>query len=458
MVCRLCFCHSEDYIEIFSEVKILKCIQKFLEMDINQDDPLSKLICGSCWSELEGFQNFYTRIKEAQRQPLIKLKREPCTGTSMDGSFEYVEAVPEEHELNENEREIIDVDTENDEQIVPDNDEMLDSNDVSINNEVLDNNHQNSGTDLPQPSLIKVRNYKRMTKATRSFKNEEERAIFVELMKREEIIWNRKDNLHTSSRSLSEAWKRIAFSMSPIKTVHECKTMWKSLRDALRYERRKAASGFDQGNEIRSLLDFVISGKVQTKPKTNLAILSKKKESLYKLEPLQKYKIQNYHMFDNTNAAWSEKTGEGSQSDLSEEPSKNISNNVSHETVTRPKPHSEVRMFTISNARQANHVESTNEPPPVEYKSVSNDYYGDVKNDLKDEVSNLVEGISKALNRLVTIATTQVQVKSQTSEFKYEYIWKLIECLYAQIEQPIINDLNQKIINMVYEGCKIKVY
>ncbi|XP_055859246.1 uncharacterized protein LOC129921442 isoform X4 [Episyrphus balteatus] len=100
MVCRLCFNQSEDYIEIFSEVNISQYIQKFLELEISKQDPVSKLICKTCWQQLSSFQSFYTQIKEAQRRTHIKLKREE-ESAQMDGSsFEYVNTETD-HDINE---------------------------------------------------------------------------------------------------------------------------------------------------------------------------------------------------------------------------------------------------------------------------------------------------------------------------------------------------------------------
>ncbi|XP_055859244.1 uncharacterized protein LOC129921442 isoform X2 [Episyrphus balteatus] len=451
MVCRLCFNQSEDYIEIFSEVNISQYIQKFLELEISKQDPVSKLICKTCWQQLSSFQSFYTQIKEAQRRTHIKLKREE-ESAQMDGSsFEYVNTETD-HDINET-TEITIQNEELTEQIVSDN------------NENENNNDNTTTTDPPKSTIKKVRHYKKLSKSTRSFKNAEERKFFVDLMQKEEAIWNRTHNLHSSSRALIEAWKRISAAMIPPKTVHECKIMWKSLRDALRYERRKVASGYDQGNDLENLLYFVSAKNGQKKPKNftknTPESTSKAMAAKTRADARKKYKIQNYHIFDSTNPAWSERTGEGSVSDnmsaYSEGPAKHFSNNVSFETVTT-KPHSTVGVFTINPAPSTSHMETMNEPLPMQFKMHSNPYYGDVKNEFKGEVTDLVESISKALNRLVTIATSQVQTKSKNAEFKYEYIWKLIECLYAQMDQTTINDLNQRIINMVYDSCKINVY
>ncbi|XP_055920673.1 uncharacterized protein LOC129952213 [Eupeodes corollae] len=460
MVCRLCFSEkSDDYIDIFSEDKISRYIKQFLELEINENDPVSKLICTVCWQQLKDFQNFYTQIKEAQRRPLVKMKKELSVGEKElvevdDSAFEYVSTEIDDQELNESSEITMHNEGELQEQIVPDN-----------------YSDMKSTTDPPPNHLKKKsRHSKTLSKTTRSFKNESERKFFVELMKREEVIWNRTHTLHSSSRALTEAWKRISLSMPTQKTVHECKVMWKSLRDALRYERRKAASGVDQGHDLRNLLYFVSATNGQRKGKNLTVSSTKKPESTdetpskntgkCRFDGRKKYKIQNYHLFDTSAAPWSDRTCENSVSDVSaysEGPSKHFSNNVTFEAAAADRPHSTSGIFTISTA-PSNNMEVMNEPPPEEYKSSANNFYGDVKSEFKDEVSDLVGSISKALNRLVTIATTQTQMKPNTIEFKYEYIWKLIECLYAQMDQTTINDLNQRIINMVYEGCKINVY
>lgn len=450
MVCRLCFTSIDDCIEIFSEEKIPKYIKKFLDLEIVPEDPVSKLICNSCWQELKSFQSFYMRIKEAQRRPLITLKKEPLSTEiefePMDNTlFEYAGA-----------------------ELETDNDHGLsESTEVTQNEgkeQTVSEINEEKACEIIHPSLTpkKVRHYRKMTKSTRSFKNETERKYFVDLMEKEEVIWNRTHSLHSSSRALTDAWKRISVAMSPPKSVHECKIMWKSLRDALRYERRKVASGFDQGNDLRNLLYFVSSANNQNQKKSKpISNSIKKPESKTKtihnsMEEQERYKIQNYHAFESTNPAWSERTGEGSMSDNmsahSERGVKHFSNNVSLETV-KTYPHSAVGGFTIDSVKSFNNMENIRDPPPA-----SNIYYGDFKKEFKDEVSNLVESISKSLNRLVILATNQSHGESQNHQFKYEYIWKLIECLYAQMEQTTINDLNQKIINMVYEGCKVNVY
>lgn len=450
MVCRLCFSSIDECIEIFSEEKIPKYIKKFLDLEIIPDDPVSKLICNTCLQELNSFQNFYMRIKEAQRRPLMTLKKEPLPTEiefePMDNStFDYVSAeleTDQDHGLSES-TEV----TQNE----------------SKEQTVTDSNEQKTCESIhPSFTLKKVRHYRKMTKSTRSFKNETERKRFVDLMEKEEVIWNRTHSLHSSPSALTDAWKRIAVAMSPPKSVHECKTMWKSLRDALRYERRKVASGFDQGNGLRNLLYFITSANYQNQKKSKPIKNSlKKPESKNKIlhnsiEDQERYKIQNYHAFESTNPAWSERTAEGSQSDnmsaYSERTAKHFSNNVALETV-KTNPHSTVGVFTIESVKSCNNTENIRDPPPA-----SNIYYGNFKKEFKDEVSDLVESISKSLNRLVTLATNQSLVESQNHQFKYEYIWKLIECLYGQMEQTTINDLNQKIINMVYEGCKVNAY
>ncbi|XP_055548323.1 uncharacterized protein LOC129731947 [Wyeomyia smithii] len=73
----------------------------------------------------------------------------------------------------------------------------------------------------------------------------------------------------------------------------------------------------------------------------------------------------------------------------------------------------------------------------------------------KDDVLESVQSISRAINQLAAVATTQQEtVFAPPSEFKFEYIWKHIESLYAQLDQIDINQLNQTFINMTYDKIK----
>ncbi|XP_055918364.1 zinc finger protein 236-like [Eupeodes corollae] len=67
MVCRLCLNKDNENIFLFSEEKILKCITRFLQLELTADDPVSKVICADCWQHLDDFQKFCLQIEEAQK-------------------------------------------------------------------------------------------------------------------------------------------------------------------------------------------------------------------------------------------------------------------------------------------------------------------------------------------------------------------------------------------------------
>jgi len=68
-------------------------------------------------------------------------------------------------------------------------------------------------------------------------RNEKEKRLFVEFMKNEKCIWDLQHEFHGEPGYVDEAWQRIANQMSM--TIDQCKTMWKSIKDAVRYRRKK---------------------------------------------------------------------------------------------------------------------------------------------------------------------------------------------------------------------------
>ncbi|XP_055844639.1 gastrula zinc finger protein xFG20-1-like [Episyrphus balteatus] len=121
MVCRLCLIDASKSIFIFSEEKIQKYISKFLQLELSPEDPVSKIICNSCWEQLDNFQNFCLQIEQAQKS---------LNTTSIDGDKSLCSVKEEDETLESNEN-------------ISDNDDIPYCMDVDIVKVELSNEQEN---------------------------------------------------------------------------------------------------------------------------------------------------------------------------------------------------------------------------------------------------------------------------------------------------------------------------
>lgn len=77
-------------------------------------------------------------------------------------------------------------------------------------------------------------------------------------------------------------------------------------------------------------------------------------------------------------------------------------------------------------------------------------------------MSDSVSSISTAIGQLVNVAKAQVQAtaegaalsterKSSAPPMKYEFVWKLLESLYENMDESDIHQINHQAINTAYE-------
>lgn len=82
----------------------------------------------------------------------------------------------------------------------------------------------------------------------------------------------------------------------------------------------------------------------------------------------------------------------------------------------------------------------------------------------RDIVAESVAGISTAIGKLVDVAqakASEAAASSSSSEaqpaaplFRYEYVWKLLESLYAKMDPADVDELNHQAINAAYGKIK----
>lgn len=102
-----------------------------------------------------------------------------------------------------------------------------------------------------------------------------EKSLLAKLVEQEPVLWDRNNQFHCNNHALSAAWSRIASEMSGrngifydftlcvryvevnqiLLLVVDCKTIWKSLKDAVRYRKNKTAKTTDGTDEPRDEYD-----------------------------------------------------------------------------------------------------------------------------------------------------------------------------------------------------------
>ncbi|CAD7078156.1 unnamed protein product [Hermetia illucens] len=72
MICRMCLLDSTEALKIFADEKcqfnIAATIAQHFWFEPKDDDPISNIVCNSCWWKIESFHIYYLSIEEAHRK------------------------------------------------------------------------------------------------------------------------------------------------------------------------------------------------------------------------------------------------------------------------------------------------------------------------------------------------------------------------------------------------------
>uniref|UniRef100_A0A1A9WJ82 Transcription factor grauzone n=1 Tax=Glossina brevipalpis TaxID=37001 RepID=A0A1A9WJ82_9MUSC len=93
MICRLCLLENGEFKSVFDVVDhertMASIIEKYFWFELQQNDPISTIICDNCWLKISDFHEFYKSIEEAQshlsEKVVVKIEN-----TSAEHSIENV--------------------------------------------------------------------------------------------------------------------------------------------------------------------------------------------------------------------------------------------------------------------------------------------------------------------------------------------------------------------------------
>jgi len=230
-----------------------------------------------------------------------------------------------------------------------------------------------------------------------------EKRILAKLVEQESVLWDQNNKQHCNNMALLAAWDRVASEM-PGRNVTECKTIWRSLKDAVRYRKNKIAKT-DDTDEIEE----------------------------YELDKNWEFSdCMSFLM----NASFS------TSSTLVKRPRRN---NPEDSQACQLKINS---VHTANSTTNANTSMYCNDDTSA---SESNCSYTARKVQQHDDDPLLVESllsISNSIRELIKGATKESHNKPA---LQFEYIWQNLDKMFQKLPEEAVDELNVKFIQLAYE-------
>ncbi|KAG4077064.1 hypothetical protein HA402_016051 [Bradysia odoriphaga] len=238
-----------------------------------------------------------------------------------------------------------------------------------------------------------------------------EKRLLAKLVEKEPALWDKNNELHFHGPALSAAWRKVSKQM-PGREVAECKVIWKSLRDAVRYRKNKIARATDGADESRARkhdndMDWELGDC--------LSFLMDARSSIDRLHQ------RSFPMeFENSQT---------SEMRIISVDSANNTTSID----TQPTANCNDDTFASESSSNCTAEDKQQEEDPLFVESMVN---------MANSIKELTKGV------------TQKQSCCEKSPLKFDYIWRNLDVFFHKLPPEDVDELNFKFIQMAYERVK----